>query len=64
MRLLSRSRELKRLDSIFKTPRHRAVDVLESVLWLRAGKAEAVRKVQLLAPSRRPSIDFGRRRAR
>ncbi|UYN94234.1 MAG: hypothetical protein KIT25_19665 [Enhydrobacter sp.] len=64
MRLLSRPRELKRLDAIFKSTRQRAtVRMLDSMLWLRGSKAEPVRKVEVApaAPSRRSPIDFGLR---
>jgi hypothetical protein len=64
MRLLSRSRELKRLDSIFKRTGQRSVQLLDSVIWLRGCKRTAVRAPAWSEPqraSRRSPIDFGSR---
>jgi hypothetical protein len=61
MRLLSRSRELKRLDAIFKHTSQKSVRLLDSMLWLRGSTAEPVRKVVLVpaTPVRRSPIDYG-----
>jgi hypothetical protein len=63
MRLLSRSRELRKLDSIFKRTHQRSVRLLDSMLWLRGTTAEPVRKVDLVpvVPVRRSPIDYGLR---